>query len=65
MDAIQCKQLSELWSLIHDNRKQNLEQSQSKGQIRLRYPGRRQVRSWSQTCSKLQFGLRLSSLLAG
>jgi len=28
-----------------------------KGQIPLRYPGRRQVRGWSQTCSELEFGL--------
>ena len=28
-----------------------------KSQIPLRYPGRRQVRSWSQTCSELEFGL--------
>jgi len=27
------------------------------GQIPLRYPGRRQVRDWLQTCSKLEFGL--------
>jgi len=32
----------------------------SKGQIPLRYPGRRQVRSWSQTCSELKFGLSLA-----
>ena len=29
----------------------------SSGQIPLRYPGRRQVRGWSQTCSELEFGL--------
>jgi len=34
------------------------------GQIQLRYPGRRQVRSWSQTCSELEFGLLSSSLAA-
>jgi len=28
-----------------------------KGQIPSRYPGRRQVRVWSQTCSELEFGL--------
>jgi len=28
-----------------------------KSQISLRYPGRRQVRGWSQTCSQLKFGL--------
>jgi len=33
----------------------------SKGQIPLRYPGRRQVRGWSQTCSELEFGLSSSS----
>jgi len=33
-----------------------------KGQIPLRYPGRRQVRSWSQTCSELEFGISSSSL---
>jgi len=31
--------------------------SRPKGQIPLRYPGRRLVRSWSQTCSELEFGL--------
>jgi len=35
-----------------------------KGQFLLCYPGRRQVRSWSQTCSKLEFGLSSSSLAA-
>jgi len=35
-----------------------------KGQTPLRYPVRRQVRSWSQTCSELQFGLPSSSLAA-
>jgi len=30
---------------------------QSWGQIPLRYSGRRQVRSWLQTCSELEFGL--------
>jgi len=30
----------------------------------IRYPGRRQVRSWSQTCSELEFGLSSSSLAA-
>jgi len=34
----------------------------SKGQIPLRYPGRRQVRSWLQTYSELEFGLSSSSL---
>ena len=34
------------------------------GQIPLRYPGRRQVRGWSQTCSELEFGLSSSSLAA-
>ena len=34
-----------------------------KSQIPLRYPGHRQVWSWSQTCSELEFGLS-SSLLA-
>ena len=29
----------------------------SKSQIPLRYPGRRQVRDWSQTCSELGFGI--------
>jgi len=33
-----------------------------KGQILLRYPGRRQVRGWSQTCSELEFGLSSSEL---
>ena len=33
-------------------------------QIPLRYPGRRQVRGWSQTCSELEFGLSSSSLAA-
>jgi len=33
-----------------------------KSQIPLRYPGRRQVGSWSQTCSELEFGLSSSSL---
>ena len=28
-----------------------------KSQIPLRYPGRRQVRGWSHTCSELEFGL--------
>jgi len=28
-----------------------------KSQIPLRYLGRRQARSWLQTCSKLEFGL--------
>jgi len=32
-----------------------------KGQIPLRYPGRRQVRSLSQTCSELEFGLSLAA----
>jgi len=36
--------------------------SAAKGQIPLRYPGRRQVRSWSQTCSELEFGLSSTSL---
>jgi len=36
----------------------------SKGQIPLRYPGRRQVRGWSQTCSELEFGLSSSSIAA-
>ena len=35
-----------------------------KGQIPLRYPGRRQVRGWSQTCSELEFGLSSSELVA-
>jgi len=35
-----------------------------KRQIPLRYPGRRRVRSWSQTCSELEFGLSSSSLAA-
>jgi len=35
-----------------------------KGQIPLRYPGRGQVQSWSQTCSELEFGLSSSSLAA-
>jgi len=34
----------------------------AKGQISLRYAGGRQVRSWSQTCSELEFGLSSSSL---
>jgi len=29
--------------------------------ILLRYPGRRQVRSWSQTWSELEFGLSLAA----
>jgi len=29
----------------------------AQGQIPFRYPGRRQVRGWSQTCSELEFGL--------
>ena len=33
-------------------------------QILLRYPGRKQVQSWSQTCSELEFGLSSSSLAA-
>jgi len=33
-------------------------------QIPLRYPGRRQARGWSQTCSELEFGLSSSSLAA-
>jgi len=36
----------------------------TKGQIPLRYPGRRQVRDWSQTCSELEFDLLSSSLAA-
>jgi len=36
----------------------------NKGQIPLRYPGRRQVRGWSQTYSDLEFGLSSSSLAA-
>ena len=35
-----------------------------KSQIPLRCPGCRQVRSWSQTCSELEFGLSSSSELA-
>jgi len=35
-----------------------------KSQIPLRYPGGRQVRSCSQTCSELEFGLSSSSLAA-
>jgi len=35
-----------------------------KGQIPLRYPGRRQVRGWSETCSELEFGLSSSELAA-
>jgi len=33
-------------------------------QLPLRYPGRRQVRSWSQTCSELEFGPSSISLAA-
>jgi len=33
-----------------------------KRQIPLRYPGRRQVPGWSQTCSELEFGLSSNSL---
>jgi len=36
----------------------------SKSQIPLRYPGRRQVQGWSQTCSELEFSLSSSSLAA-
>jgi len=36
--------------------------SLSKDQIPLRYPGRRQVRGWSQTCIELEFGLSSSSI---
>jgi len=36
----------------------------SKSQIPLRYPSRRQVRSWSQSCSELEFDLSSSSLAA-
>ena len=32
--------------------------------LRVRYPARRQVRSWSQTCSELDFGLSSSELAA-
>ena len=39
-------------------------ESYAKSQIQLRYPGRRQVRSWSQTCSELEFGLSSSSIAA-
>jgi len=35
-----------------------------KGQIPLCYPGRRQVRGWSQTCSELEFSLSSSWLAA-
>jgi len=35
--------------------------STAKGQIPLRYSGRRQVQSWSQTCSELEFGLSLAA----
>jgi len=35
-----------------------------KGRVPLRYPGRRPVRSWSQTCSELEFGLSSSELAA-
>jgi len=36
----------------------------AKSQIPLSYPGHRQVRSWSQTCSELEFGLSFSLLAA-
>jgi len=35
-----------------------------KRHIPLRYPARRQVREWSQTCNELEFGLSSSSLAA-
>ena len=33
----------------------------TKSKIPLRYPGRRQVRGWSQTFSELEFGLSLAA----
>jgi len=33
----------------------------TEGQIPLRYHGCRQVRSWSQTCIELEFGLSLAA----
>jgi len=33
----------------------------TKGRTPLRYPGRRQVRTWSQTCSELEFDLQRAS----
>jgi len=42
----------------------SLEVLHGKSQIPLRYPGRRQVQGWSQTCSELKFGLSRTIWLA-